>query len=524
MGERATEGSLGRDGPRLVALVVASILAMATLGFGVVSIVDALEPEGCGPYGYGGYGCEPIGDATIAVEPSAGLVDRQTVTVTGEGFGPSTSFGAAQCDPSVGPDAGTDACDLSTARLTSTDAAGQVELTMPVRRIITVQGREVDCALEPCTIGGATLSGTTPIEAASAPISFDPSVPPVPRLTIEVTVDDVTGSAITGTVTCNREAEAYIDAYLSQQKGGHAAFAYGYSEQSIACDTAPTEWTATLTTGSGRFTGGQADYEVYAYAYDGFEDASSLATGQVRVSAGPFRALPPGEQPGETVRVQIAGTTRGPDGLLVDLVVTCDRPVPEGFVYVAVSQWAGLDQVTGYGGADLGPCDGVVETSVPVTGLTGTLVGGPATAEAAVEIYDFTPPDEFFDFASARASVRLRGAQRAVPLEVVPNPGSRITITGASRTTLTGVLTCEGPAEVELGALVQQKRGRTLNEVYAFDQLACDGSTPFSLQLEGQLSGGSASAFMYATAYRVTEEEYEFLWDDQQAASLRIRG
>lgn len=509
MGERGTGSSGGRVRSRVGSLLMASILATGGLGLNVITSAGALVPADAG---------------TVVVEPSTDLIDRQTVTVTAEGFDPLTSFGAAQCDPSLGPGAGLEACDLSTARTTTTDADGRVQLDMPVRRIITVQGRVVDCALEPCILGAATISGTTPIEVATTPISFDPEVPPVAPLVIEVTVHGLTDSVITGTITCNREAEAFLDAYLRQQKGTHAAIAYGYSEEPLACDTSPTEWAVSLVNGSGRLTGGQADYEAYASAYDGFESASSLATGQVQVTGGGQRRwLPPGEQPGETVRVQIAGTSGGPDGLLVDLVVTCDRPVAEGFVYVAVTQWAGLDEVAGYGGADLGPCDGVEEMSVPITSLSGSLVGGPAQVEASVEVYDFTPDDEFFDFATARTSVRLRGSQHATVFDAQPNPGSRITITGATRTTLTGILTCEEPVEAEVGAFLQQRRGRVIGETSGYELLSCDGSTPFSIELDQPLGGGSAVAFVYATAFRVVDEEYQFLWEDQQAASLNIR-
>jgi hypothetical protein len=162
--------------------------------------------------------------------------------------------------------------------------------------------------------------------------------------------------------------------------------------------------------------------------------------------------------------------------------------------------------------------------SVPIAQLSGSLVGGPAQVEAAVEVYDFTPPDdEFFDFATARASVRLSGSQRATVFEPEPNPGSRIIVSGATRTTLTGVVTCEEPAEVEVGAFLQQRRGRMIDEVFGYALLACDGPTPFSIQLDGQLGGGSAAAFVYASAFRVVDEEYQFLWEDRQAASLRIR-
>ena len=462
MAERALADKSERGGSRIAAVVMVSILAVAGLGFGLATIVDALEPEGCGPYGYGGYGCEPIGDATIAVTPSTDLVDRQTVTVTGEGFGPSTSFGAAQCDPSVGPNAGTDVCDLSTATITTTDSSGHVQLTMDVRRIITVQGRDVDCALEPCTVGAATLSGgTTPIEAASAPISFDPNVPAIPRLTIELTVEDATASAMTGTATCNREAEAFVEAALTQEKGGSIAFAFGFSDDPIACSTTPTEWTVELSSGSGRFTGGKAEFEAYGAAYDGYDSVSTLVTGEVHVSGGPALALPPGENPGETVRVQIVGTSRSDDGWVVDVIVTCDRAVPEGSVFVGLTQLAGLAQVEGYGFVDLGPCDGVREVAVPITSFTGKLAGGPATVEAFVEIYDLTTPDEFFDFASARTSVRLRGSGPVTAFEVVPNPTRASRSRGRRAARSTGTITCEEPVDVELSTLVQQSKGRT---------------------------------------------------------------
>ena len=129
-----------------------------------------------------------------------------------------------------------------------------------------------------------------------------------------------------------------------------------------------------------------------------------------------------------------------------------------------MTQWAGLEQVAGFGIVDLGPCDGVRALAVPISSFTGKLAGGPADVEAFVEIYDFTPPDEFFDFATARTSVRLRGSEGATAFEVAPNPDSRITITGTTHDTLTGTITCEEPADVELSTLVQQSRGRTIDE------------------------------------------------------------
>ena len=47
--------------------------------------------------------------------------------------------------------------------------------------------------------------------------------------------------------------------------------------------------------------------------------------------------------------MQILGLSEGPDGLQVDLTVTCDRAVPEAYAVVHLSQLAGLEQVDAYG-------------------------------------------------------------------------------------------------------------------------------------------------------------------------------
>ena len=61
---------------------------------------------------------------------------------------------------------------------------------------------------------------------------------------------------MTGTITCNRDAEAFVETAVNQVKSGHTALAYGFSDDPIACSTTPTEWTVLLSNGSGRFTGG----------------------------------------------------------------------------------------------------------------------------------------------------------------------------------------------------------------------------------------------------------------------------
>ncbi len=279
MGEATVERS-GRRGWRLVAFAFVGIGVTVGTGWGVIQVVNALETERCGPYG-GGY-CGP--DPTIAVEPSTDLVDGQTVQVTGRGFLPSTSFGAAQCDPSV---PGIDGCDLSNVELTTTNGNGHVRFSMTVRRVITIQGRRVDCALSACTLGAATLDGTTPIEAVSAPLTFDPAVPPIPALRVQVTVDRATTASLTGTVTCTREAQAFVDASVEQHLNGRGAFAYGFTEQPVRCGPTPRTWTIGFAEGSDRLTAGRAAYAAFASASDDLGSAFAEQSGEIRIVRAP---------------------------------------------------------------------------------------------------------------------------------------------------------------------------------------------------------------------------------------------
>ena len=133
-------------------------------------------------------------------------------------------------------------------------------------------------------IGAATLAGTTPIEAASAPIRFDRSVPAVPRLELVVTVDEVTTAGARGTVTCNRSADAFLEALVEQRKDRSQASGFGSADQPIACEVTPTGWQVRFTSRDGALRSGDATYHVFATAYDGFESTEVQQSGEVRIS------------------------------------------------------------------------------------------------------------------------------------------------------------------------------------------------------------------------------------------------
>ena len=119
--------------------------------------------------------------ATIAVDPSSGLVDGQPVVVTGHGFDPSSRVGVVEC----ASNASVAGCPGSTTILTS--PSGDFEVTVDVRAQIW-GGVVLDCrdASVRCTMQGYAYSddGDT---RPQAPLAFAPDGPLLPPPTLEAT-------------------------------------------------------------------------------------------------------------------------------------------------------------------------------------------------------------------------------------------------------------------------------------------------------------------------------------------------
>jgi hypothetical protein len=223
----------------------------------------------------------------ITVTPDTDLVDFQTVTVSGSGFGAATTLGAAMC--TAGP-VSLDNCDLDTVQFVDTDSAGAFTTEYTVERLIeTPASGEVDCATAPgaCILGVATLDLS---QVATAPLAFDPNVPPLPRLQIGVTIDPVgsvmprTGAAtVSGTVTCSSPAHVFIDGFASQRAGRVNVQGSFFTE--LACDGSAA-WTADLVAFNGRFVGGQLNVEVFAFGFDGQQEDDAQASAVVRLKGG----------------------------------------------------------------------------------------------------------------------------------------------------------------------------------------------------------------------------------------------
>ena len=101
----------------------------------------------------------------VAVEPSSGLDDGDTVTVSSTGFVPGEQVGIVQCATEAGGEtrdqrAGIDGCDLGRVEYAEADADGRATGTFTVRRVLTtpVTGT-VDCAeAERCIVAMGAIS------------------------------------------------------------------------------------------------------------------------------------------------------------------------------------------------------------------------------------------------------------------------------------------------------------------------------------------------------------------------------
>lgn len=110
---------------------------------------------------------------TLTVEPSARLVDGQSVLVSGDGFPASALTGVAQCSADgAGPS------DCGPLVLLDTDADGAFTTTLELSEVLTTPaGQTIDCASESACVVAAANAGNIAATLTKAPISFGPPSP-----------------------------------------------------------------------------------------------------------------------------------------------------------------------------------------------------------------------------------------------------------------------------------------------------------------------------------------------------------
>lgn len=133
-------------------------------------------------------GKESVG-LPVVVEPATGLTDGQSVSVSGKGFPPGESIGVVMCGREAGQDhgaRGVDACNIGHFGQGTADREGNVTIPFSVRRIVVLDGQEIDCASEPgrCIVGMGMISDYD--QSGGFAVDFDPSVPLPAPPTVEL--------------------------------------------------------------------------------------------------------------------------------------------------------------------------------------------------------------------------------------------------------------------------------------------------------------------------------------------------
>lgn len=149
-------------------------------------------------------GKESVGLPVMA-EPSTGLRDGQEVTVTGTGFPPGVSVGIVMCAKEAGRGHGAQgvaACNIGHYAPATSDGGGTATGTFSVRRLLVLDGTEVDCASEPgrCMVAMGMISDYD--TSGGVLVDFDPStpLPEPPSVSVAPTGDLVDGQEVTAEV------------------------------------------------------------------------------------------------------------------------------------------------------------------------------------------------------------------------------------------------------------------------------------------------------------------------------------
>src|ERR671910_1542079 len=134
---------------------------------------------------------------TLAVEPDAGLVDGQRVSVTGTGFRPDYWVQLMLC----GPEPSYENCQW-TDGFAETGPDGTFATEMSVYALIATDEGDIDCRTspDPCILLATNSSPTSP-RAGRAPLHFAPDAPLLPPPAIEVEPSTGLPDAATVTVT-----------------------------------------------------------------------------------------------------------------------------------------------------------------------------------------------------------------------------------------------------------------------------------------------------------------------------------
>jgi lysophospholipase L1-like esterase len=236
---------------------------------------------------------------TLAVTPATDLADGQDVTVTGANFDPGSTVTFTECP--VGQAGYFYDCDSDATGQAVAGPSGTFTTTYSVARILTtdegLEGGTVDCAVAPgCDL--AAFGGFDEDFQALAPLSFNPSIAPLPPLDLTMTLKpkgqvDVSGGAVlSATLSCTAKqpVDVSVDVSLSETADSELADSEITTEET--CDKTPAPETLTLPDQTVPFSAGVGEVTLEIYARDGSAVTQQILSGSVALSV-PAHQPPP---------------------------------------------------------------------------------------------------------------------------------------------------------------------------------------------------------------------------------------
>ena len=144
-------------------------------------------------FAFGAFGVAgAAGTVSAAVTPASGLLDGQSVVVSGTGFDPGVQVGMAECQSGS---VDTTGCDLAGTTFTTTDGSGSFSTSFHVTRVIDVAGSLTDCATAgACVLGLEETSD--PAVTATVALSFADVPIALPTVTVSPSTDLVDQQAV----------------------------------------------------------------------------------------------------------------------------------------------------------------------------------------------------------------------------------------------------------------------------------------------------------------------------------------
>jgi hypothetical protein len=222
---------------------------------------------------------------TFSASPTQNVADGSLIRVSGTGWAPDSAIGIAECPKDFFD---ISSCDESTLVVLPTDNVGNFGPTHVVAsRWLSIGGVPLDCASAACFL--VTSSDPAFSEFVSHRLTFDPSAPPPPPLSITVSVDvkatvNPRGVVlVTGTVDCSRPALVDLSGQLSQI---WKRFIFrSFFDVPIVCRGLGTAWRVKVFPDTGLFAAGGATLQYFASAVAGAATASVSGSQHMRLVA-----------------------------------------------------------------------------------------------------------------------------------------------------------------------------------------------------------------------------------------------